>query len=326
MSSGFIPSNAELLTSGYTQACAYGSALYAIKTNKVAKSTNGGSTWTDFDEVFDQTLHSVFAAKTGTLFAAGDTKIWRSADDGATWALVSTNAAGYTNGWAWAQEETGDKIFRGEYSLVAIPCVYVWVSADDGATWTRKDGLSALADKHVHVVFVDPETDRLYATIGDTPKETYYSDDDGDTWTQIFAARAAGTGFTGITSDATTRYFSDDLLYGNNQITKTTNDSDLSIAYMPPWEYNVSYGTIVLDDATGYLYCTWYNEAQNDGQKASIMRSTDGGSTWTVIASALSGGYKFSFPVVDYRHRIPSELRYLICSCTPDTQLIKLPL
>jgi photosystem II stability/assembly factor-like uncharacterized protein len=160
--------------------------------------------------------------------------------------------------------------------------------------------------------------------MGDSPKTCFYSDDDGDTWTQLFAI--TDKGFTGITSITGARFFGDDRAAGNNRILKTVDDATPTIAYIPSWQHNDSYIEISSVHGTNTLFATIWNENQNVTQSSAILRSDDAGLTWAIIASSRSGGYQFRGICFDYRHRIPAELGYLICECIQDSSMIRIPI
>jgi hypothetical protein len=323
----FLPAGATLLTSGYAFPMALGSVIYAGHGHFASKSTDQGDTWTDFSKDFGTDVHSVFPATNGYLYAGlGTGVVWRSVDNGANWTLECTTTGGYPQPWSWAEASDGT-LFFGEYTgppLAGENHVYIWRSVDDGDTWVRRDGLNGFSNKHVHVVMLDPETDRLYVSIGDTPKTCYYSDDHGDTWTELFAI--TDKGFTGITSTAAARFFGDDRAAPANRILKTTDDITPTIAYIPSWEYNDSYIEVASIHGTNTLFATIWNEDQRDTQKSVLLRSDDAGATWQVIGNAPSGGYKFHTICFDYRHRIPAELGYLICECVDNTQMMRIPI
>lgn len=330
-----LPAGATVLTDGYYNASINGATLYACKktVHKAAKSTDAGSTWTDFDKVFGYDLASCFVTKDGILLAceqldAGTgTKIWRSVDDGANWVNVFDTAVGVITTWGWAQAPGGN-IFCGEYSNSGTNSAYIWISTDDGANWTRKDGLITFTNKHIHQVMVDPTTSRLYATIGDgyPYDRIYYSDNNADTWTRMFTSYLSR--FTGATSLGNARYFGDDNSDGYNHIWKTTDDATPIDCYFPESKYNTEYSEVVGVDGGTTLFTTFMNANQAEGKLSIVAKSTDSGDNWSIIAidPTGSGKYQFHRPVMDYRHRIPSGFGYFICNITQIQQMIRMPI
>jgi photosystem II stability/assembly factor-like uncharacterized protein len=160
-----LPEGVTLLQTGYTRPNALGAVVYAAHGQFAARSADFGETWADISNDFGTFVMSVYPAVNGYLYAGlATSQIWRSVDSGAHWTLVNTLEGGYAAGWSWAENAAGD-IFCGQYTGPADAGenhVYLWRSVDDGDTWTRLDGLVAQSNEHVHVVMVDPETDRLY--------------------------------------------------------------------------------------------------------------------------------------------------------------------
>jgi hypothetical protein len=321
-----LPDGVTILDSGVYSALALGSTLYACQsgTAQGVTSTDYGTTWTPFAQTFPADLTSIFPLKDGTtlLACAGTGAVYRSTDSGTSWAVVF-NANGNVLPWAWAQDSAG-RVFAGEYRASGDPkCIYVWRSTDNGANWTRLDGLFALSNKHVHVVFVDAETDRLYVTIGDTPKASYYSDNQGDTWTQMFSSEGA-TGFTGITSLPGARFFITDNAAGLNRIHKSTDDSALTTIHTPPWQYDISIGSIAAVHGASTIVGMFSGEGADAELQASILKSTDSGATWSVVIASTA--YAFQFPAHDWRGRIPAELGYIICDIVENSQMLRIAL
>ena len=314
-----------LLPTGYTDAMALGSVMYAPKGHYASKSTDGGLTWNDFSNFFAGSLQSVFPTKDGILLVSSLGTIYRSTDNGENWAQVfqtSDQPNSYVTTRAWAQNSTGT-IFAGEYG--PNKCQYLWKSVDDRENWTRIDYFfdNYATVIHIHVVFVDPETDRLYVSIGDAVRKTFYSDNEGEDWTEIFAAYS--NGFTGITSNASARFFIDDLNPGSNRIWKSTDDSALTLIYNPPQlKYDTQPGGIVVD-SNGDLWATTSNEQQTTGY-ATLLYSPDAGVTWRMIMSAPAGGYQFRMPVKDWTGRVPAALGYFVCTCVQGQQMLRIAL
>ena len=312
------PVKMETLATNYFYASIYGNNIYGCKTgNQAAKSTDYGTTWTDFTKVFDTMLTSCFASKDGILYVSEyellgvGSKIWRSADDGANWTNVFTTTVGGINTWAWAQNSAG-VLFAGEYSNSGINSCYLWKSINDGVNWTRID-LTAYGLNHIHQVFVDPVSDYLYVSFGDDAVcKIYRSIDDGVNWTQLFAG--VNRRYTGITSTNDARFFADDLTGSINHIWKSINDVDLIDSYFPSSNYNTEWADIVSIDGEQTIFSMFNNYARTTGKYSIISMSQDDGVTWKMLiySQTSATSYRFMRPVMDYRHRIPSGFPYLI--------------
>lgn len=299
-----------------------GSVLYCVnKKRRVRKSLDWGKTWRDLPYTFPMDLQSVFVTKEGILIACSSGLYYRSDDDGDTWTLVLESTASpysFTNMWGWGQSPNGT-IFAGEYGN-HTKCLYIWRSKDLGLTWDRIDDLYGFADWHVHQVKVNKTTGRVYATIGDTPKKTFYSDDDGDTWVEMFSDK--NTGFTGLTQTSNARFFTDDLYPGNNHIWKTTNDVDLIEVYKPTADYNTQ-SMFITAFGDNELWATAYNEYQFEGQKSAIFVSLDGGNTWSVEFESPVGGHQYINPIWGWDGSSPEYCSFFFCESKHNTQIIK---
>jgi len=94
-------------------------------------------------------------------FAVGDSeRIYRSTDGGKTWTQVLSIAGGLSGG---IDEDSEGNLYAGSWGANAK----IYKSTDGGATWTDISDPSWVNTNHIHSLKVDPETDWLYATIGD---------------------------------------------------------------------------------------------------------------------------------------------------------------
>jgi len=332
------PSGYTMLSPEYAYPAFYNNTLYAVKNDgsKLAsKSVDYGTTWTDFNKVFDANLYSIFATKDGILFVCEGAhlhspeseKVWRSVDDGANWTQVFSTSVGIITVWGWCQSEIDGTIYAGEYTgYGSTNACYLWKSVDDGENWTRID-LTMYGDRHIHHVMVDPITNRLYVSFGDINLRTYYSDDDGENWTRIFATYDAS--FVGMTSMLNKRFFSDDRGDGNNNIWLSEDDDTLVSIFKPATFASTCWAEVIYVDGGTTLYCTFMNGYQIAGNAAIIAKSTDSGNTWTIIsmfASSINSHRYHRFPR-DYRHRIPSGFGYFICNTLSEGGgLIRIPI
>jgi hypothetical protein len=297
--------------SAHTSCCLLGAVMYGCKNNHVEKSLDFGDTWITFDKVFTGTLFSCFVSKDGILFVNcgtdGDgTDVWRSVDGGANWSKVMTTNSGFIRvPWNFAQASNGT-MFIGEYNETAGDTAYLWKSTDNGENWTRIDTFAAY--HHIHQVFIDPETQRLYVTTGET-KVCRYSDNEGASWTTTLGAYTAG--FISMTSIPGVRYFGDDDVAGSNRIWKSTNDTTLTRLFIAPEEYNVAWAEIASIEGTSTLFAMYINGISTSNS-ALLTKSTDGGVTWNTIKVIDNVMWNFYLPASDYRHRIPAEFPYLI--------------
>lgn len=158
---------------------------------RIWRSTDDGQNWSQRATMTISSgftgVRGLFVDSRGYIYAGGTTQttyedytrfaeLWRSTDDGITWAKVCT--AETSAFWHLDEDSTG-RVYVNEYSLVPTagteyPAVNVWRSDVNGTNfakwWTgaketapnAKDGI-----RHLHTLCVDG-SDRVYVAAGDT--------------------------------------------------------------------------------------------------------------------------------------------------------------
>jgi len=180
---------------------ATGNTVYARDEARFLKSTDGGATFTGIATVpftFDG-RGTFLRLASGTLLAverpAGllTHHIWRSTDDGTTWAKVHDYRTGTSplTPSSWCEDGNGH-VYYGEYTVADNDTeIRIYRSTDDGATWSVFHAFPGLATadpgkvRHVHSCNLDPVSGRVFFSVGDrvgTPKAG------------IFRTNAAGDG------------------------------------------------------------------------------------------------------------------------------------
>ncbi len=166
------------------------SAFYAGLWGDLARTQNGGTTWTFSSKIANGWIEDIAidSVDSGTLFFADSSHVRRSTDGGDTFVpvLEGLNLAGqnYIMNTLAFDPADNNHIYAGGGNFTS-PRVLgdLWESMDGGDTWRR----TGLTDVIVNKVAVDPaNTSRLYAGCGysdniDTP--LYKSTDAGATWT-----------------------------------------------------------------------------------------------------------------------------------------------
>jgi long-subunit fatty acid transport protein/photosystem II stability/assembly factor-like uncharacterized protein len=167
--------------------------LYAGLEGFLKKSTDGGATWTQSNNLGGSYLNwvsniAVDKTATDTIFAAVASGVWKSVDGGSTFVKVldGINQSGesYPFNAVAIDPQNFQHVYAGGGSFYAPKVVGdFWKSTDGGVNWDR----TGLTDTIVNAILVDPENSNvLYAGTGysggtDTP--LYKSTDDGSTWT-----------------------------------------------------------------------------------------------------------------------------------------------
>jgi hypothetical protein len=119
------------------------------------------------------------AGKVVSMYAVSDTiiligtisgKIFRSMSPFSSVSLIFTMATSgaYAQNWSWASK--GSLVFVGEYGFkdTTNNARRVYKSTDSGATFTETYQIPQVADTHVHKLLLDPYTDILWISNGDS--------------------------------------------------------------------------------------------------------------------------------------------------------------
>jgi hypothetical protein len=186
-----------------------------------------------------------------TMSDLGDRQIWVSNTftDASTenWTLKLTLPVDGGPPPTWGRSNYGDVIAfvtYGSYNA-SNPPRYLYISRDAGNTWktvevTKIEDMVNPANFHLHDVEYDPWMGRIWVSFGDEKEQTgvKYSDDWGDTWTEIL----------GPSSGQPTNILAlpDRVLFGRDH-----RPAGLSVWYKPA---NENLPTVTADDIQ-FLYC-----------------------------------------------------------------------
>lgn len=123
-------------------------------------------------------------------------RIYLSDDGGQTFREILEIRGGTALGWSLASDKAGN-LFVGEYGpLSAGVANRLWRSGDLGHSWEvifeapERDGV------HIHRVAVDPYTQDLWVTHGDSHDGVYRSRDAGRTWEYLRDEQSTAVAFT----------------------------------------------------------------------------------------------------------------------------------
>ena len=143
------------------------------------KSTDGGVTWRESEQLKDQAIHSLAQAESNpdTLIAGTFTTIFRSDDAGDTWKQLPTgDVAGLHHVESLAIDpRTANTIYAGTFYLP-------YKSVDGGKTWkTIRDGM--IDDSDIFAIDIDPR-DRNHI-IASACSGIYESKNAGENWRKV---------------------------------------------------------------------------------------------------------------------------------------------
>lgn len=202
---------------------AFAGAADSTASGKLYETTDDGTTWTEIEafgagnNVLGLLELADGEALVTTSPAAEGGKLWKSTGwasghAAATWTQVLSVAGYIRQQWSLHQWSFGDEeITAGsgaigvvnEYgtkydgSNASVAATSVYLTTDHGETWSEildlHELFPATTELHVHASAYDTRWDRIWVTFGDpspvpgTGTELLYSDDRGETWTQVDA-------------------------------------------------------------------------------------------------------------------------------------------
>lgn len=253
-----------------------GNTLYAIgKDNNIRKSVDGGQTWVDrttFGLGFTMGYRGCFLKlPSDTLLCVRNStplQVYRSTDDGATWASVHTmrNTALLLTPQSWAVDQVTGYIYMIEYSLDnTLTEICITRSTDDGATWatwaTFPGPASAAAGKirHGHAVQWDSVSQRIYFAVGD-----------GEPKSGIYRVNAAGNGVEAVVTNDQWSGYSNQFIY------------PIGLMFFPDF---IAWGS---DGMPGHIYRMARSQIGQPNPKIEAIYRM-GGASWGSIRASADG-------------------------------------
>ena len=249
--------------------------------NRIYRTTNGGTTWTQTFEVYDAianfTSHSLhafyFTSPTNGFCVGGRNGIYpficSTIDGGATWDTLSLPYTSFVVNISFPDASTG--YICGEPPTAATS---LFKTTNGGTSWTDISAAAGTAMnycpiKDVH--FLTP-TDGFACTLPTSNQQAgiYKTTDGGLTWTQQYTI-GNNEGFTSIQFINSTTGFASGTI---GKAYKTTNGGATWTA-IPLGIQNDVQDIYFINSQTGYA-------ASTSGFDGAIYKTTNGGSTWTV--------------------------------------------
>ena len=152
--------------------CAAGNPNTGSVVNAIYETSNLRS-WTAKSATFSSAIHLFFGqTSSGDLYIpTAHNGVYKSTNNGVSWSY--NFASGYGCGALSFSEDTSGTLFVG----VGGSCRGIHTSTNGGSSWSNK--LSGIDFTCIETI---PSTNRTYASGSNT---VYYTDDNGNTWTQI---------------------------------------------------------------------------------------------------------------------------------------------
>ena len=224
------------------------------------------------------TAFAIAPSNTSVLYCGTETgAIFKSTDKGLNWTSISDNLPQAGPIAIGVSPSDPNKVW-----VYANAMIY---SADGGNTWTT---LSGYTGGSCNQIIVNPNTGRIIAA-GNTA--AYYSDNNGTTWTL-----SAGSSTTGGMYDVMFNPANPSTVFavgrssaaGNPLIMLRSTDGGTNFSTITSGlaGINSSGARLAVTAAdTSYVYCVTL-----DTNAPKILKSTDGGTTWTISATSTTTG------------------------------------
>lgn len=189
------------LTAGYTGTIPIeyiDGVMYGTLDAAIRKSVDNGATWTTIATA-PGTLIRMIPTSDGEMVVTNGANVWKTNGWAAnpataTYDLKLTKSVPTGVGIVrWGFDGDGTKFIVTEYSGTdRSESRYVWISVNSGTTFSivlDKTLIDPGNTSHMHAVCYDPWEDRFWLTHGHgTIRGTYYSNNNGTTWTMIGGA------------------------------------------------------------------------------------------------------------------------------------------
>ena len=264
----------------------------------IFRSADGGETWTRADPGRSVEKLEIDPWDSHTLYAISGARLYRSVDRGSTWRDVAIGGLGW-NGrqptafsasipvWSVAVDPKEAGVVHAGHSGASVS-----TSRDGGATWTSSQFdyyCSDFCAEAITTLALDPASpSTMYAGIDadyDYPgfAELFKSTDGGKNWTQSDAGLVLWSSVYSIAVDPED---SKRILAG------TSAGAYLSLDAGANWKKtSASVGRALVFDP-------WNRQVAYAGtEKDGVLRSTDRGSTWSVLGSGLPNAAVLSLSV-----------------------------
>ncbi|MBE9572738.1 MAG: hypothetical protein IMF11_19100, partial [Proteobacteria bacterium] len=253
--------------------------IYA-QTDLLYKSTDNGLSWRLLDHFGGVTCVSMSRENPSVMIAGTwDGKVYYSADGGESWTDITSNlpgdriadiAIGVSNEfWVGTTNSRDGRLYH---------------TTNGGVSWDEME-IGQRAETDIHTIFVDPEdTNIAYVGLVDVYNESFDSQNDnyllktqdgGATWTPLHLPGTDGM------INVMGRVPTDDTLYvGTGGYVYKSSDGGESWTWIAPPGRNGDMYDIAVDPRnSGVLYLP--------RRAHGIVKSTDGGATWTPINQGL---------------------------------------
>lgn len=244
-------------------------------------STDWGATWADLGAAFPNatTESGVVVLPGGQIiivaypFSGTNMRVLRSTDRGATWAVVTV---GPLQWGSWRQHNFYyNKYVAGTVFAVEQNGGPIWKSTDSGATWAASKAATA-NQTYDGLFFTQAETILFFQHQQNgqpNSAKIFRSIDNGVTWTEVFTTAVAGYGDTNNHHHSVFTQADGGRIFFYEAVWQSDDDGLTWQAGPRTGPSNAGGGMGRCDAA---LFCS-------TDDVSVILRSTDGGTTWTAM-------------------------------------------
>jgi len=315
-----------------------GNTVYGKSGQTLYVSTDGMQTKSSLYR-FNDIITGLYCMLDGTLFVATDNGtfdaeapcyIWRSRDGGLSFDKVKDLGGASALNWSFASDSKKN-IYVGEYG--AKPGAVsrrVWKSSDFGESWEAVFYAPKSDSVHVHVVAVDPYTDNLWVSNGDTGfSGLHVSEDQGASWTTV----REGVQPTSVAFTRDAIFWGEDgeagIISRYDRLTGTFSEEFVA---SDRWEYGGSVYAMTAG-ADGYVYASMVRYPGKK-YKAAVFAGRNGvwhaihdfdidyvaGQGFTTMSSRSGDGYIYldGYRIKDYAPKAVS-----VSSLSPETLTLR---
>jgi hypothetical protein len=259
-----------------------GDVVYAWWLGKLLKSEDRGENWVEVKDFGASAgCRGMFVTSTGDVILGTRGGCLTVGRPGEPWnwstPLTFVCSGGPQPSCMWKMgEDSQGRLFVGEYGGTwSDDCAYIHRSEDGGDTWELVYSCSC---RHVHFVHVDPNTDHVYASIGDGHgrQRLIRSTDGGDSWETLYDEDCLAQP-TGMACTATHRVFGSDCGDICNCLYRTCDDQAFEICAVLDGAFD---GYVWDMSGEGNIVVAGTVAKAEEGNEICLLLSSNGGASW----------------------------------------------
>ena len=271
--------------------------LYSGSGSVLYKSIDQGVSWQSLKTFTGASeLASIYVNKYDQVFASpytdaatADLGLWRSLNEGQTWAKVLPLPADCAI-WGIDEDSSGN-LYAGVYTTGSTTGkAKIYMSINNGSSWTQSY-YDANA-RHIHDVAVDKTNGYIYASVGDLNVGSWNTSyiiksvNGGSSWTKILSGLPQ---IVAIQAVPGARLFGTDPGTTNGEIYRTTDDSTYT-SVLNTGSQSYAFW-ITTNSLNGRLYASFVS-GESSNRNAGIYTSNNNGMSWSLYRSfTVHAGY-----------------------------------